>query len=58
MMEKITSDLEKLEKASWKRHLLKWAIKIKDFFFFFPGEGEAFQKKAQGKKRSEVCRNR
>ena len=60
MMEKITSDLEKSEKASWKKHHLKQAIKIEDFFFFFSGEGEAFQKKskAQGKKYSGVCRNR
>jgi len=40
-MEKITSDLEKLEKASWMKHHLKWAMKVEDCF---SGEGEAFQK--------------
>ena len=44
MMEKITSDLEKSEKASWKKHHLKQAIKIEDFFFFFQGKERHFRK--------------
>ena len=33
MMEKITSGLEKLEKTSWNKHHLQWAMKVEDFFF-------------------------